>query len=160
MPSHLFPVSTFQKNVLCRLFIVSTLLVPRSMPIFFFIVSISTNILCFKIRKMCDQFSSGPLWKINRPFPPSILYERQLVFSLVFSLFFSHLGVSPLLPPTKEGVLVSRIITLFVFFLSRLSASNVGVQGVKENHNEGFPRQKMGEILVLILPLFGEMQVF
>lgn len=36
-----------------------------------------------------------PLWKINRPFPPSILYERQLVFSLVFSLFFSHLGVSP-----------------------------------------------------------------
>ncbi len=59
MPSYLFPVSTFLKNVLYRLFIMSTLLVPRSMPIFFFIVSISTNILCLKIQKMCDQFSSG-----------------------------------------------------------------------------------------------------
>ncbi len=42
-----------------------------------------------------------PLWKINRPFPPSILYERQLVFSLVFFSFLFALGRFP--PSSDEG---------------------------------------------------------
>ncbi len=92
MPSHLFPVSTFQKNVLCRLFIVSTLLVPRSMPIFFFIVSISTNILCFKIRKMCDQFSSGFFF-------PGSSYSAAAAALLLLLVAWIRFAAPPFPPP-------------------------------------------------------------